>query len=222
MFSVLAVIVTTGVSLIFVDRALRFLLVPAGDAQIVFTHVTGMIGVYFSMALVMGVAAAIPFVLFQIVRFVAPALYPREKKLAYSLLPAALVAFAGGVVFGYYVLLPPSLKFLLNFGSDIAVPMIDITGYVSLVERLLFALGAVFETPVVVYILAMIGILTARKLIKWWRWAIIGAFLIGAIITPTFDPVNQTIVAVPLVALYVLSIGLAYMAELSRKKRKPS
>jgi len=161
--------------------------------EFIFTQPTGMLTVYFSLTLTVGVSAALPFILLQAVKFVAPALYPREKVFLYAMLPAVLLAFVVGVWFAYVVLLPPAFKFLLNFGSDIATPLISISDYISLVTRLLFWVGVVFETPIVFFILARIGIVNSRMLLKRWRWAILGAFVLGAVITPTPDPVNQTL-----------------------------
>jgi sec-independent protein translocase protein TatC len=112
------------------------------------------------------------------------------------------------------------LRFLVSFGRDIATPFISIGSYVSLISRLLFWIGLCFETPLVVFILARVGIVTGDKLKKAWRWSVLGAFVLGAIITPTFDPINQTLVAAPLLALYWLSVGLAYVAQSRRRKER--
>ncbi|MEW6034519.1 MAG: twin-arginine translocase subunit TatC [Chloroflexota bacterium] len=218
-YSVIAVAITTAAAFVFADRIFAVLLRPIGDVQVVFTQVTEMLGTYFTLSLTIGLAAALPFILLQVVWFVSPALYPREKLLVYSMVPAALVAFAAGAAFGYLVLLPPALKFLLGFGADIAAPFIKVGSYISLVTRLLFWIGVAFETPVVVFLLAKVGIVTARALLRKWRLAVVCAFILGAMITPTFDPVNQSLVALPLVALYGISIGLAYFAQVGRRKR---
>jgi len=123
------------------------------------------------------------------------------------------VMFVGGVLFGYFVLIPPAMQFLLNFGANIATPQIRIGNYISLVSRLLLAIGLVFEMPVITTFLARLGILSWRWLANQWKWAVILAFVLGALITPTLDPVNQTLVAAPLILLYLLSILLAKMVE---------
>ena len=117
--------------------------------------------------------------------------------------------FAGGVVFGYFILVPPATKFLISFGSDIATPQIKIGNYISIVSRLLLAIGLVFEMPVVTSFLARLGVISYKWLAKKRKGAIIFAFILAAIITPTFDPLNQTLVAAPLIALYEMSIWLA-------------
>ena len=124
--------------------------------------------------------------------------------------------FLGGVVFGYFVLIPPATTFLLTFGSDIATPQIKIGNYISIITRLLLAIGLVFEMPVVITFLARIGIVKANWLARKWKMAVIVAFVLAAIITPTFDPINQSLVAIPLIVLYMMSIWLAKLAQ--RKK----
>ena len=218
-YSVLAVVVTTGAAFVFTDRIFKVLIRPVGGVQLVYTQMTEMLMVYFTLALTIGVAAALPFILLQAVKFVAPALYPREKVFLYAMLPAVLLAFVAGASFAYFVLLPPAFRFLLSFGSDIATPLISINNYISLVTRLLFWVGVVFETPIVFFILAKIGIVNSGMLLRKWRWAILVSFIAAAIITPTPDPVNQSLVAVPLVGLYGISIVLVHIAQIGRKKK---
>ena len=113
-------------------------------------------------------------------------------------MPAVILAFAGGVAFGYYVLTPPALHFLLTFGNDVAVPLIRVSNIINLMIRLLFWMGLAFETPLVMFLLAQLGIVTAQSLSKFRRYWVVVAFVMAAIITPTIDPVNQALVAVPL------------------------
>jgi sec-independent protein translocase protein TatC len=107
---------------------------------------------------------------------------------------------------------PPALHFLLTFGEGVAVPLIKVINIVNLMIRLLFWMGLVFETPLVMYLLAQIGLVDARKLSRFRRYWVVVAFVMGAIITPTFDPINQALVAVPLLVLYELGILLARLA----------
>jgi sec-independent protein translocase protein TatC len=130
--------------------------------------------------------------------------------------------FAGGVAFGYFILLPPAMKFLITFGSDIATPQIKIGNYITLVTRLLVSIGAVFETPVIITFLSRLGIVTPQWLAGKRKWAFIGAFILAAIITPTMDPINQSLVAVPLVVLYEISIWLSRIVYRRRSKAVPS
>lgn len=211
--SLIALIITTGVSFAFADRILHVLMAPAGNTNFVFIEMTEMIGVYMKVSLASGIVLAMPYLVYQLLMFVSPALTPREKKYVYLILPWITLMFIGGVAFGYFVLAPPALHFLTTFGSNIATPQIKISNYVSLISRLLIALGAVFETPVIITFLSRLGIVTAKTLASKRRHAIVFAFVLGAIITPTFDPVNQSLVAVPLIALYEMSIWLARLFQ---------
>ncbi len=216
--SVIAVVITTIIAFVFYDQIFHILLLPAKDTQLIFIELTEMVGTIMKVCLGAGIILAMPFLTVQAVLFVAPALTPREKKYVYMILPWIAFMFISGVVFGYFILIPPATSFLLSFGSDIAVPQIKIGNYVSVITRLLLAIGLVFEMPVVVAFLARVGIVNARWLASKRKIAILAAFVLAAIITPTFDPINQSLVAVPLVILYELSIWLAKLVQ--RKKKE--
>ena len=158
-----------------------------------------------------------PYLVFQGIMFVSPALTSKEKKYVYIILPWIALMFIGGVAFGYFILIPPATRFLISFGSDIASPEIRVGNYVSVVARLLLAIGIVFEMPVITTFLARLGVLKPKWLSDHRRVAIIFAFILAAIITPTFDPINQSLVAVPLIVLYEMSIWLARLVY-----KKPS
>jgi sec-independent protein translocase protein TatC len=141
--------------------------------------------------------------------FVSPALTRQEKRYIYLMLPFVSFMFLGGIAFGYFILVPPATKFLISFGSDIAEPQIRIGNYISIVLRLLLSIGAVFETPVIILFLTKIGVITPKWLANKRKYAFVGAFILAAIITPTFDPVNQSLVAAPLIILYETSIWIS-------------
>lgn len=191
------------------------------DMNLVFINVTEMFGTYMKVALYCGIALSLPYLIYQLVMFLAPALKDREKRYLYLSMPLVVVLFAAGVCFAYFIFLPPALKFLLTFGSDIAQPMITVSNYVSVLVRLLLAVGLVFEIPLVITLLAKLGVVSPQKLAKGRKWAILAAFVLGAIITPTVDPVNQTLIAAPIIVLYELSIWLAKLAY-PKKARAPS
>lgn len=194
----------------------------AEDLDLVFIRVVEYLTTYMKMMLYCGIALALPFVMYQIVMFISPGLKPKERKWAYFLMPAVAVFFVIGVAFAWFILLPPALKFLLTWSGEIARPMITIDNYMSLVIRLLFALGMVFEIPVVMFFLSKIGIVTPQWMARKRKFAFIGAFILGAAITPTMDPVNQTLVAVPIIILWEISIGLAKLARAGQPKLVPS
>jgi sec-independent protein translocase protein TatC len=216
--SVIAVLVTTVLSFVFYHQLFKILMRPAGTTQFIAIEMTEMIGVIFRVCLMAGIVLAIPYLTYEFIMFVAPALTPKEKRYVLLAVPWIGLMFVGGVVFGYFVLVPPAMGFLLNFGNDIAVIQPRIGNYINVITRLLLAIGLVFEMPVVSTFLARLGIVNGRMLAGKRKWAIILAFVVAAIITPTFDPVNQTLVAVPLIILYEMSIWLAYLLG---KKKKP-
>jgi len=214
------VAVTAGIliAFAFAGQLFAILIRPAGDINLIFVEVTEMLSTYMQVCLISGIIIAMPVLVYELIVFVSPALTPREKKYVWIILPFIILMFAGGVIFGYFVLIPPAMQFLLSFGADIATPQIRIGNYISLVSRLLLAIGLVFETPVITTFLARLGILSSKWLAARWKWAVILAFVLGAVITPTLDPVNQTLIALPLIVLYLLSILLARLFE---KRKEP-
>jgi len=214
--SVVAILITTGVSFIFYQDIFEILIGPAGGIELIYIEMTEMIGTIMKVCLVSGIVLAMPFLVYQFIMFVTPALTSREKKSVYLITPWIALMFAGGIVFSYFILIPPAIKFLTTFGAEIATPTIKIGNYISIVTRLLVAIGFVFELPVITTFLARLGVITSKWLADKRKPAIVIAFVLAAIITPTWDPLNQTLVAGPLIALYELSI---LMAKLVQKKR---
>ena len=213
---VIAVSVTTIVSFIFAKQIFDILILPAGGINLIYIEMTEMIGTYMKVSLTSGIILAMPYLVYQLLMFVSPALTRREKRRVYLILPWIALMFIGGVIFAYFILVPPAMKFLVTWGSDIATPQIKIGNYISIVSRLLLAIGLVFEMPVITTFLSRLGIITPKWLSGKRKLAIIFAFILAAIITPTFDPINQTLVAAPLIILYEISIWLARLVQ-----RKP-
>ena len=225
MISALGLVSATVIAFIFHSWIIRFLLRPAETltstpGRLVFIDVTEMFGVAMKVSIVSGLVLALPIILSQVVLFVAPGLTSREKRYLYAFLPAVLLAFAGGAAFGYLVLIPPAINFLINFGSEIAEPTIRVSSYINLMTMLLFWMGVVFETPLIMFILARFGVVSAAGFARWRRHWIVVAFVLGALITPTFDPINQSLVAVPLIVLYELGIWLSKLAR-RQSSREP-
>jgi sec-independent protein translocase protein TatC len=224
LISVLALLAGAGVGFAFYKQLLELLVRPAhladNGAHLVFIETTELLTTSFKVSMLAGLILAFPVILYQVVRFVAPGLTGRERRYLLAFLPGAMLAFAGGMAFAYFVLLPPALGFLLTFGADVATPMIRISNLVGLIVRLLFWMGVVFETPLVMCLLAQLGVVNARVLARFRPYWLVLAFLLGAIITPTFDPVNQSLVAGPLVVLYELGIWLARLAGWSRNRSR--
>ena len=223
-YSVIFLCVSTAVAFAFHQEILRLLMVPAeGFAGIpnqkpIYTELTEFIGIAAKTALLVGLFCSLPFVLYQGVAFVAPGLNPSERRYLYALIPASVLAFIAGAAFGYFVLFPPMVNFLLTFGSEVATPMIRIGSYTNLMLRLLFWMGVVFQMPVVIFFLARIGLVNPDTLARNRRYALVAAIILGAVITPTFDPLNQMIVATPIFLLYEVSIWVSKLAARQRRR----
>jgi sec-independent protein translocase protein TatC len=173
---------------------------------------------YFKMAALAAVFLASPFLLYQIWAFVAPGLYSREKRLAFPFVLATTLFFLAGGAFGYYFAFPAAAKFFLGIGQDLQ-PLITAEKYFGFLMTVILGLGLMFELPVFVLLLSLIGVVTPRFLVKYFRHAVVVIFIVAAIITPTPDVVNLCIFAVPAIGLYVLGILGAFFAARFRRKR---
>jgi sec-independent protein translocase protein TatC len=202
----------------FTPRFVDLLAKPIGGISALRAiEVTESIGVFMRVALLGGVTLASPYLAFELWLFAAPGLKPRSRILGLVSIPLVLVFFAGGIVFAYFILLPPALNFLLNFMGVQVIPRPS--SYISFVTGILFWIGVTFEFPLVIYVLTLMGIVQPRSLLKYWRIAVVVIALLAAAITPTVDPVNMSLVMGPMILLYFASIGLGYLALIGRKKR---
>ena len=216
--SLIALVVGTGVSAVFTFRVLEFLKGPAGDTPLVYIDPTEFITTYFKVALLGGFILAMPVVLYQMIMFAAPGLTPREKRYVLVSVPGIILSFAAGVVFAWFVLIPPALNFLLNFGGDVAEANIRIGRYINLILALTLWVGLSFQTPLVMTLLSRLGVVKPASFAKRRKMAIVGAFVAAAVFTPTFDPVNQTLLASPIIVLYEIGIWLSKLANRRRVK----
>ncbi|MEE8419146.1 MAG: twin-arginine translocase subunit TatC [Dehalococcoidales bacterium] len=216
--SLVVVGVAAIVCFIFREQIINLLIAPAQGIQLQAIEMTEMLGTIMRVSLFAAIILAMPYLTYEVIMFVSPALTRREKMYVYLILPWIALMFIGGVLFSYYVLVPNVTKFLLTFGSDIAPTVPRIKDYINVVTRMMLAVGLVFEMPVVTTFLARIGVLKYHWLARKRREAIIVSFILAALITPTIDPINQALVAVPLVVLYEMSIWLARLAQ----KRRPA
>ena len=198
-------------------KIMAFLQVPAQksipDFKPQFTEPLENLVAYFQVGLLAGLAFAMPVIVYHIMRFVSPALSKHERRWAIPIAIGASLSFIGGMAFAYYIVLPLALNFLLTFGEDVARADWKIGNYNNFVTRILLVLGLVFETPLFVMGLAKMKVVTAKVLLQRWRAAIVMAFIISAILTPTIDPVTQTLVAGPMIVLYFAGIGLAWLVR---------
>lgn len=168
---------------------------------------------YLKIALICGAILASPFIIFQAWRFVAPGLYAHEKRFARPLIFFSCIAFVGGAAFAYFLVFPKAFRFLATFGGQFLVFKPVFRDYVSFAVRMLLVFGLCFEIPVALAVGARLGIIKARTLSRIRPYAVLAAFVVAAILTPTPDVVNQLFLAVPLVILYELSIFVVWLLE---------
>jgi sec-independent protein translocase protein TatC len=207
---------------VYVKQIFRFLQVPLWridpKLKLVFMGLTDPFILYFKVAALAALFIASPFVLYQVWAFVAPGLYRRERMLALPFVFFTTLFFLAGGAFGYYVAFPFAARFLLGIGEGFqALP--EIGKYFGFLLTVLLGLGLMFELPIFILLLSMIGVVTPRFLLRYFRHAVVVIFIVAAIITPTPDVVNLCIFAVPALGLYVLGIGAALVAERFKKKR---
>ena len=208
-YRLLVSLITVGVCFAalypFSETLLTLVHLPIQDEQLYMLSPAEAFIVHLKLAIFGAIVLSVPMLLYQIWAFVAPGLYPNEKEYALPFVFVATGFFLLGGLFAYFVMLPFALKFLIGFGGALIQPMISVTNYVSFVTMTMLVFGVVFELPVILVFLAKMGIVTPTHLRGFRRYAIVGAFIIGAILTPP-DVVSQAMLAGPLLVLYELSI----------------
>lgn len=190
-----------------------------GPPHVVFGKLTEPFWTDMSIALWAGIFAASPFIFYNLWKFIAPGLYKRERKITVAFAAFSAIFFCSGALFCFYFVLENLYDFLLGYADKATAPMIMMQDYLDLTRDMMLAFGAVFELPLLIYFLAMVGMVTHRGLWKFNRWAVVIAFIIGAILTPSPDVVSQLMMAGPMIVLYNLSIILAWRVTISREKK---
>ncbi len=213
-----------GVCYLFKDWSFKVITKPLIDAlpaqsSLIFTGLPEAFFIHMKIAFFASLLLTAPFTLFQIWRFVSPGLYSNEKKYVLPFVFFSTILFAGGVLFGYFIALPPAFGFFVSFSTDFLKPMISFREYLDLTLKFLLAFGLSFEMPVFIFFLTKIGIVNAKMLSKQRRYAILVIFIVAAILTPSPDVLSQILMAIPLMFLYEVSIFVAKFA--ARKKSAP-
>lgn len=199
----------------FVMRPLYEILPEGG--QFIYTEPTEAFFLYIKVAALVGLILAIPVVLLQLWRFIAPGLYAHEKKFTVPFVTLSSLFFVGGCLFSHYLLFPIAWRFLASFSTDFMTFMPRIQPTFSLYVRLMLACGVVFQMPTLVLFLARVGMLTAGFMLRNTKYAILIIFIVAAVLTPTGDPATLTLMAAPMLVLYALSIGIAWVVAPRRK-----
>lgn len=211
-WAVAGLAVATVISFIFAEPLLNFLLKPYGG-QLQLLRPTEGIETFFKVSLLSGAVLSMPLILYQVWLFIAPGLTRQERRFVYVFIPSALLLFVLGLAFAWFILLPAAVHFLAGFMSDVFMTEWTSQDYINFVVRMLFWIGLSFEMPVIVYMIARAGILTAQALREQWRVAVVIIAVLAAIITPSIDPITMLLTMLPLNILYGLSILLARIGQ---------
>lgn len=213
----IAVGITTTIAFFFTTDIIRLLILPVGPTyKLTSLSPTENFTTYMRVALFSGVALAMPVILYEIYAYIDPALLPSERRLALRMGPFILLLFVAGMLFCYFLLLPNAIGFLVNFASDVFQNQLRASDYLSFVTTFILGMGVVFEMPVIIYVLVRLGVVKRPWLAKQRRYVFLLVFIVGAIITPTPDPFNQTLVAIPMYLLFEIGLFLSRFAGAPR------
>jgi len=215
---VVVVVAGSFVGLIFTRQVIAFLLLPLGDITAVALHPTESIVSYFRVALMIGIVIGMPYLVYQLLAFIAPGLNRSERGILIRSVISIGIFFFIGVVFAGAVIIPLAVGYLSQFLDEMVVPTYSIEGYISFVTSIMISTGLVFETPLVMALLARLGLVTSKTLARRRRVALLGIAVLAAVITPTPDAFNMLLVMGPLLLLYELGIFFAWNAERARRK----
>ena len=222
--SVIGVCVGVGLTFFFHDAIYRFVFEPTrrvlpDGSKLVYTQPGEAFSLHIQIALIAGVVLAAPYIMLQVWMFIAPGLYSREKKLAIPFVALSTLGFVGGAAVNHYIMFPFMMQFFGGFNSADLLFLPSLDAVFSLYTKFLIAMGLIFQMPTIVMFLARMNMVTAGFLLRNIKYAILITFIVSAVITPTADPGTQTIFAMPMIALYILSIGIAWLVG---RKRKPA
>lgn len=212
------------IAYIFAERLFQLLVaplkavMPEGD-QLIFTNLPEMFFAYIKVAFIAGIMAASPLIFYQLWMFIAPGLYRKEKKMAIPFVVSSTILFVGGALFGYFVVFPFGFKFFIGFSNEYVKALPSVKQYFSFSMKLLFAFGAVFELPVIIFFLSKMGIVTPQFLRQKRKYAILLTFALAAILTPP-DVITQCMMAGPLIVLYEIGILVSRIAQKKKEDKE--
>ena len=216
--ALLALGAATAVSFLFADKVIYLLAEPVGSIDALQSiEITENISVFMRVALLCGVAISMPVILYEILAFVLPALRRGEKHWVYLTVIFGTLFFLTGAAFAYFIMLPSSLQFLIDFLAVETKPRLS--SYIDFITSLIFWMGVGFQFPLVIFALAKLDVVSAKALARGWRYGVVVIAVLAAMITPTVDPVNMALLMVPLLVLYALSVFFAYLAGRREDKK---
>jgi sec-independent protein translocase protein TatC len=222
-WSLIPAAVGLGIALYFTSGIMKFISRPllGMNTKLVFTTPTEAFWTYMKVAMITGLFIAMPVVLWNVWAFVAPGLHKHERKYAAPFVIIGSLLFLGGGAFALLVIVPYASNFLVSFGQEQGLqPMISVASYTDFVLKFTLAFGVVFELPVVITLLSMVGVVTPQFLSKNRKYAILINFIIAAVLTPTPDLINQSLMAGPLILLY--EVGIISARLFGKRRPKPA
>jgi sec-independent protein translocase protein TatC len=190
-----------------------------GLPKLIYTGLTQPFWVDMSIGLWAGIFLASPFIFYNLWRFIAPGLYKRERRVTVAFACLSAIFFVCGALFCFYFALPRLYEFFLGYNSSNLISLPSMSEYLDITRDSMLAFGAIFEMPLLIYFLAMVGLVTHRTLWKFSRWFIVLAFVIGAVLTPGPDVVSQFMMATPMIVLYNISILFAWRVTVKRERK---
>ena len=225
--SILGLLIATGVCFYFSDDIYGWLAKPLTDTlrslnlpdKLVYTNPIDPFNLYIKLSLVAGIFLSSPYILYQLWLFISPGLYRHEKRYVFPFVSLTSALFISGGLFAYKLAFPPALRFLVQFGHRFQ-PFITIDQYLKLVTTIILGVGLVFEMPVIILLLSLFGIVTPKFLIKNIRYAVLVTAVLAAAIAPTPDLATVFILWIPMVGLYIFSIGLSWIVYLKKKRAR--
>lgn len=207
-YALIAVVVGMIGCFVFVKPIVQLLEVPAGSVKFLQLAPGEFFFVSLKVAGYSGLLVSSPFILYQIAQFVLPGLTRRERRLLAPVVFGSSVLFAGGLVFAYYLLIPAALNFFINYGEDVVEQLWSIDRYFEFVLLLLFSTGLAFQIPIIQLLFGLLGIVSSAQMLAGWRYVILAATVLGAVLTPSTDPLTQSLLAGAVLGLYFGGIGL--------------
>ncbi|MGE3512635.1 MAG: twin-arginine translocase subunit TatC [Vicinamibacterales bacterium] len=210
-------------SFLFIQSIYDFLIAPAvatlpEGSRLIYTQPTEAFSLYINISLISGVTFAGPIIMYQVWQFIAPGLYSNEKKFVVPFVLFSTLGFLAGAAFNHYVAYPFIMIYFASFNTPNLSYMPQLSYVFGLYVKMLLGLGLIFQMPTVVFFLAKVNVLTARFLVTQFKYAMLVIFIVAAVVTPTGDPMTLMVFALPMIGLYVLSIGIAWLVGPKRVK----
>jgi sec-independent protein translocase protein TatC len=216
LIALIALAITTLGSFVFAEEIINLLAEPVGSLDALQSiEVTENVSVFMRVSLLSGVAIAMPVILYELLAFIMPGLKQNERRWVILIVIFGSILFIAGAAFAYFIMLPASLTFLLEFLGVATKPRLS--SYINFITNLIFWMGIAFQFPIIIFALTKLGVVSVRTLAKGWRYALVLIAILAAMITPTVDPVNMALLMAPLFLLYLLSVLFASLAVREKK-----